>query len=68
MLRVPHDDQEVTMGLFDSMKSKLSGNKSSVKQGFDKGADVAADKAPEHADKIDQGSKMAKDAVDKIPD
>ena len=68
MLRVPLDDQEVTMGMFDSIKSKLSGNKSSVKQGIDKGADMAADKVPDHSDKIDKGSAAAKDAVDKLDD
>lgn len=56
------------MGMFDSVKSKLSGNKDKIKQGIDKGADMAADKVPDHADKIDKGSDMAKDAVDKLDD
>ncbi len=56
------------MGLFDSIKSKLGGNKSQVKQGIDKAADVAGDKAGAHADKVQKGAEAAKDAVDKLPD
>lgn len=56
------------MGLFDSIKAKLGGNKSQVKQGIDKGADVVDDKAGAHADKVHQGAETAKDAVDKLPD
>lgn len=56
------------MGLFDSIKAKLGGNKSQVKQGIDKGADVVDDKAGAHADKVQQGAETAKDAVDKLPD
>jgi hypothetical protein len=56
------------MGLFDSIKSKIGGNKSQVKQGIDKAADVAGSKAGGHADKVQQGAEMAKDQVDKLPD
>jgi len=56
------------MGLLDSVKSKLSANKGKIKQGIDKGAGVVAGKSPKHVDKINQGSKMAKDAVNKLPD
>ncbi len=56
------------MGLFDSIKAKLGGNKSQVKGGIDKAADAIDDKAGAHADKVQQGSDMAKDAVDKLPD
>ena len=56
------------MGLFDTVKSKLGGNKTQVKQGIDKAADAVGDKAGEHADKVQQGAEMAKDAVDKLPD
>ena len=56
------------MGIMDSIKSKLGGNKSQVKQGIDKAADVAESKAGEHADKVQQGAEAAKDAVDKLPD
>jgi hypothetical protein len=67
-MRLPHNQQEVNMGLLDSLKSKLPANKGKIKQGIDKGADVVSDKAPEHADKIDQGAKVAKDATDKLAD
>jgi len=67
-LRTSNDDQEATMGMFDSVKSKLSANKDKMKQGIDKGAGVVAGKSPKYADKINQGSKMAKDAVNKLPD
>ncbi len=56
------------MGLLDSVKSKLGGNKTKAKQGVDKAADVIDDKAGEHADKVQQGADMAKDAIDKLPD
>lgn len=56
------------MGIMDSVKSKLGGNKGQVKQGIDKAADVAESKAGEHADKVQQGAEAAKDAVDKLPD
>ena len=56
------------MGFIDSIKSKLGGNKSTVKDGIDKAADVVDDKAGAHADKVQQGAEAAKDAVDKLPD
>lgn len=55
------------MGILDSIKSKLSGNKKQVKQGIDKGADVVDDHAGAHADKVQKGAKVAKDQVDKLP-
>jgi len=56
------------MGIFDSVKQKLSGNKDQVKQGIDKAADAVEGKAGEHADKVQQGAEMAKDQVDKLDD
>ena len=56
------------MGLFDSVNSKLGGNKKQTKQAIDKAADVIDDKAGDHADKVQQGAEIAKDAVDKLPD
>ena len=56
------------MGFMDSIKSKLGGNKAQVKQGIDKAADVAGDKAGAHADKVQQAADAAKDQVDKLPD
>jgi hypothetical protein len=52
----------------DSIKSTLGGNKSQIKQGVDKAADVIDDKAGEHADKVQQGAEAVKDAIDKPPD
>jgi len=56
------------MGLLDSAKSALSGNKANVKKGIDTAADAIDDKAGEHADKVQKGAATAKDAVDKLPD
>jgi hypothetical protein len=56
------------MGLLDSIKSKLGGNKTQVKQGIDKAADAIDDKAGDNADKVQQAADVAKDAVDKLPD
>ena len=56
------------MGIIDSIKSKLGGNKNQAKEAVDKAADVVDDKAGEHADKVQQGAEMAKDAIDKLPD
>ena len=56
------------MGLLDTVKSKLAGNKQQVKGGIDKAADAVGDKAGAHADKVDQAAEAAKDAVDKLPD
>jgi hypothetical protein len=56
------------MGILDSIKSTLGGNKSKVKQGVDKAADVIDDKAGAHADKVQQGAEVVKDAIDKLPD
>lgn len=56
------------MGIIDTIKAKLGGNKAQVKGGIDKAADAVGDKAGAHADKVDQGAEMAKDAVDKLPD
>jgi hypothetical protein len=57
-----------TMGLLDTVKSKLGGNKTQVKQGIDKAADAVEDHAGSHADKVEKGADMAKDVVDKLPD
>jgi hypothetical protein len=56
------------MGFMDTVKQQLSGNKAKTKQGVDKAADVVADKAGEHADKVDQGAEAIKDGIDKLPD
>jgi hypothetical protein len=56
------------MGLLNSIKSKLGGNKTQVKQGIDKAADAIDDKVGAHGDKVQQGAEAAKDVVDKLPD
>ena len=56
------------MGLLDTIKSKLGGNKSQAKDAIDKAADAADDKAGDHADKVQQAAEAAKDQVDKLPD
>lgn len=55
------------MGIMDSIKSALGGNKKQVSQGIDKVADVVDDKAGAHADKVQKAAKAAKGAVDKLP-
>ena len=56
------------MGIMDSIKGLVGGNKDKLKDGIDKAADVIDDKAGQHSDKVQQGAKMAKDAVDKLPE
>ncbi len=57
------------MGMMDSVKGMFGGkNKAKTKDGIDKAADVVGSKAGAHADKVDKGAEMAKDAVDKLPD
>ncbi len=56
------------MGLLDTVKSSVGGNKGKAKQGVDKAADVIDDKAGAHGDKVQQGAEVVKDAIDKLPD
>ena len=56
------------MGIMDSVKGLFGGNKEKIKDGIDKAADVIDDKAGAHADKVQKGAEVAKDAVDKIPE
>lgn len=56
------------MGFLDKAKQAVSGNKRQVKQGIDKAADIADDKAGAHADKVHKGARMAKQQVDKLDD
>jgi hypothetical protein len=55
------------VGFLNSIKSKFGGNKTQIKQGVDKAAEVVAPKAGDHADKVNQGAAVVKDAIDKIP-
>lgn len=56
------------MGILDSIKGLIGGNKSKLKDGIDSAAGMAADKAGSHADKVDKVADVAKDAVDKLPE
>ena len=55
------------MGLMDTIKGWFGGNKDSMKQGVDKGADAVKTKVPNQYDsKVDTGADAAKDTIDKI--
>ena len=55
------------MGLFDKIKGLISGNKSAIKGGVDKVADVIESKTPDSVDsKVDAAADKVKDVVDKL--
>lgn len=55
------------MGLFDKVKGLVAGNKSAVKSGIDRVADVVESKTPDSVDdKVEQGAEALKDVVDKL--
>ena len=55
------------MGLFDSVKGLIKGNKSTIDQGIDKAAELVQTKTPDQIDgAVTQAAEAAKDAVDKI--
>jgi hypothetical protein len=55
------------MGLLDSIKGVIGGNKSKVDQGIDKAADVVQQKTPDQVDgAVDQAADAAKDAINKL--
>lgn len=55
------------MGWLDKIKGLLSGRKEEAKSGIDKGSDFVENKVGEtHAEKVEDVSEQAKDAVDKI--
>jgi hypothetical protein len=56
------------MGILDSIKGLLGGNKDKVKGGIDSAAGMASGVAGGHADKVDKAAEVAKDAVDKLPE
>ena len=64
----PQATGSFNMGIMDSIKGLFGGNKEKVKDGIDKTADVVDDKAGSHADDVQKGAEVAKDAVDKIPE
>jgi len=55
------------MGILDSIKGLVGGNKDKVQQGVDKAADVAKDKLPdEHDGKVDKAADAATDQINKL--
>ncbi len=53
------------MGLMDKIKGLVGGNKNAVKGGIDKASGVVQSKTPDSIDdKVEMGSKKAKDIVD----
>ena len=57
------------MGVLDSIKGFVKGNKPKVEDGIDKAGDVVDDKTGgKYADKVDTAQEKAKDAVDKLTD
>ena len=55
------------MGLLDKVKGLLGGNKSKIKDGVDKAADLIESKVGEgNADKVEKGAEAIKDAIDKL--
>ncbi len=55
------------MGLLDKIKGLLGGNKSAVKGGIDKAADVVESMTPDSIDdKVEMAAEKAKDVVDGI--
>lgn len=54
---------------FQKGKDTAADNKDAVKGGIDKAGDMIDDKTGgKHADHVDKGQDMAKDAVDKLDD
>jgi len=57
------------MGLLDSVKGFLKGNKDTVHDGIDKAAELVDDKTKgKYADKVDTVQNKAKEAVEKLAD
>jgi len=57
------------MGLLDKVKGMFGSNKQQAKDAVDKGADIAKDKVPDQHDaKVDMAADKAKDAIDKLDD
>ena len=55
------------MGLLDSIKGVVKGNKSTIDQGIDKAAAVVQQKTPDQADgAVQQAADAAKGVVDKL--
>ena len=55
------------VGLLDSIKGLVKGNKKTIDQGIDKAAQMVQEKTPDQVDgAVKQAADAAKDAVDKL--
>jgi hypothetical protein len=55
------------VGLLDSIKGLVKGNKKTIDQGIDKAAQMVQEKTPDQVDgAVKQAAEAAKDAVDKL--
>lgn len=55
------------MGLMDSVKGLVGGNKKTINDAVDKGADLVQSKTPDSIDpQVDKGAAALKDVVNKI--
>ena len=60
-------DKGDDVGLLDSIKGVVKGNKKTIDQGIDKAAAVVQQKTPDQVDgAVQQAADAAKDAVDKL--
>ena len=62
-------DKGDDVGLLDSIKGLIEGNKKTIDEGIDKAAQMVQEKTPDQIDgAVKQAAEAAKDAVDKIDD
>ena len=62
-------DKGDDVGLLDSIKGLIKGNKKTIDEGIDKAAQMVQEKTPDQIDgAVKQAADAAKDAVDKIDD
>jgi len=60
-------DKGDDVGLLDSIKGLVKGNKKTIDQGIDKAAQMVQEKTPDQVDgAVKQAAEAAKDAVDKL--
>ncbi len=60
-------DKGDDVGLLDSIKGLIKGNKKTIDEGIDKAAQMVQEKTPDQIDgAVKQAADAAKDAVDKI--
>ena len=59
--------KDLLMGLMDSVKGLVGGNKKTINDAVDKGADLVQSKTPDSIDpQVDKGAAALKDVVNKI--